>query len=246
MDPLTVTAAAAMRSRLDALSVVSNNLANAGSSGFKLDREHYASFQTSWVERELGAPTEAPVADQVWTDFSQGSLQATGSPYDLAILGRGFFGVKGPGDETVYTRNGGFRVSVKGELVSTAGFQLLGVDQRPISVSADLPLTVASNGVVSQGGKQVGQIGIFDFASLDRLAKVEGGWFRNPDKANLKAAAGDVRMEQGKLELSNVSVPEAAAKLISITRQFEMIQRAISLGSEMNRRAVEEVSRVTG
>lgn len=245
MDPLTVTAAAALRSRLDALSVVSNNLANSGSSGYKVDREHYSSFQTSWVDRELGAPTEAPSADRAWTDFTQGSLQSTGNPYDVAILGRGFFQLQGPGAEPVYTRNGGFRVSAGGDLVSTAGFQVLGMDQRPIRVGADLPVTVASNGVVSQGGRNVGQIGLVDFVSLDRLVKMEGGWFRNLDRSNLKSASGDVRIEQGKLEMSNVSVPETAAKLISITRQFEMIQRAISLGSEMNRRAVEEVSRVT-
>jgi flagellar hook-basal body protein len=106
MDPLTIAAASGLRSRMESLSLLANNLANAGTSGYKSDREFYGLYASS----EAGSSADGnlqvlPVVERQWTDFAQGTIQATGNPLDVALSGRGFLVANAPGGP-VYTRNG--------------------------------------------------------------------------------------------------------------------------------------------
>src|SRR5206468_9800259 len=111
MDPLTVAAASGLRSRMESLSILANNLANATTTGYKNDKEFYGLFSSEEADNPLGSIPTLPTVERQWTDFSQGTLQTTGNLLDVALSGPGFFAVTAPGG-TLYARNGNFQSSI--------------------------------------------------------------------------------------------------------------------------------------
>src|SRR5689334_21559633 len=116
MDSLTAIAASGLRSRMESLEMLANNVANASSGGYKSDREFYSLYVAP--EAAVAEPQATmPVIERPWTDFSQGLLSSTGNPLDLALTGKGFFSVDGPSGP-LYTRNGSFRLAADGKLTT--------------------------------------------------------------------------------------------------------------------------------
>src|SRR4051794_5628136 len=99
MDPIISTAASGMRSRMETLDLLANNIANSGTAGYKADQESYNLYfgDSAWNGYSEGRPgsSEMPVIQRSWTDFSQGTLVPTGSSTDLALSSSGFFTVEG-------------------------------------------------------------------------------------------------------------------------------------------------------
>ena len=246
MDPLTIAAASGLRSRMESLELLANNLANAGTSGFKSDREFYGLFKGE-AEDAMGdgASASLPTIERQWTDFSQGTILPTGNPLDVALSGRGFLTINGPAG-TLYTRSGNMHISNTGELVTGEGFRIRATGGGSIRVSNGMPLEISNDGTVHQDGHVLGQLELVDFKTTDSLRKVSGSCFENTEPKNPAIAAPDTEVQQGKLESSNVVVPEAAMRLVGVMRQFEMLQKAVSMGVDMNRKAIEEVARVSG
>jgi flagellar basal-body rod protein FlgF len=240
MDALSVAAASGMRARMESLDMLANNMANADTSGYKTDREFYNLYVSADAEAAEGTPATLPVIERPWTDFSQGSLRTTGSPTDLALSGKGFFVVDGPSG-SLFTRNGNFHVSPAGRLVTSEGYPLRGVGGAKLQVDPAIAVEVSPDGSVSQKGQPVGQIEIADFSDADSVTKQGASYFRS-DAAVQPAAGAEVA--QGKLESSNVGPAESAARLVSVMRQFEMLQKAATLGGQMNQAAVE-IARVS-
>ena len=144
MDQIGVTAASGLRSRMQALDMLANNLANSTTSRSKTDREFYGLFSAdadSSVEGET-SPTTLPVIQKQWTDFSQGTLQPTGSPLDVALSGKGFFSIKGPSGP-LYTRNGGFQLSPSGTLTTADGYPVNTVGGGTIQAKSETPISVS-------------------------------------------------------------------------------------------------------
>jgi flagellar basal-body rod protein FlgF len=235
MDPLLISAASGMKARMESLDMLANNIANTGTAGFKSDGEFYNLF-----EQEL------PMVQKQWTDFTQGTLTTTGNPLNLALSGKGLFTLNSPGG-VVYTRNGDFRISKANELESREGYTLRNVlDQGlPIPVDPTLPIDVGKDGVVQQGGQPVGQI---EIVGIDQtplaVSKLGNSYFALTDTSKPATAAPDTVVEQGQLEQSNVPVAESTVKLVNIMRQFEMMQRALMVGTDMNKSAIQEVAKV--
>jgi flagellar basal-body rod protein FlgF len=238
MDALSASAASGLRARMESLDLLANNLANAATSGYKTDRESYGLYVAPEAQAN-DFPATLPVIEREWTDFSPGALRPTGNALDLAIEGRGFFAVNGP-QGPLYTRNGALRVA-GGQLASPEGYAVRGTGGAAIPVDPARPVEILPDGTVRQGGATVGQIEIVDFPSASALVKRDGTYFR---AASPPQAASGAVVGQGKLEGSNVGAPESAVRLIGVMRQFEMLQKAISLAADMNRRAIEEVARV--
>jgi flagellar basal-body rod protein FlgF len=244
-----ISAASGMRSRMESLDMLANNLANANTAGYKLDREFYSLYASPdalgpALDGTAPAPSVLPVIDRPWTDFSQGTLAPTGNPLDLALGKSGFFSVDGP-NGPLYTRNGSFQLSADGTLATPEGYAVRGRDGKPIQADPAKPIEVTSDGTVRQSGAALGQIAVVRFDRLEALAKFGSNYFRAGAAAGPKPAA-EVEIHQGKLESSNVATPESAVRLVGIMRQFEMLQRAMTLGGEMARKGVEEVARVNG
>jgi flagellar basal-body rod protein FlgF len=234
---------------MESLDMLANNLANAATSGYKGDYESYGLYAGSESsaapdgQLDPTRPGTLPVIEKLWTDFSQGLLQPTGNAFDLALSGKGLFVVTGPSGP-LYTRNGSFHVDEQGRLASAEGYPLQSQDGTPLQLDPANPAEVAADGTVLQGGQQVGRLKLVGIQDQGSLTKVGHSYFRMLDPAAKPGPAKDVQVHQGKLESSNVSPAESAVRLVSVMRQFEMLQRAISLGAEMNRKAVEDVARV--
>ena len=246
MDALTMTAASGLRAKMESLEMLANNVANAGTEGYKTDREFYSLY----VAPEAGAsaadggmdPVTAPVIERPWIDLTQGVLRTTGSPLDMALSGKGFFSVSGPSGP-LYTRNGSFRVSAAGLLVNGENYPVRGQGGAVIQTQSSAPLEIGKDGTVLQEGQTLGQLEIVNWDTAG-IVKQGTSYFRPANEQVKPAPPGDAEVQQGKLENSNVSSPEAAVRLVSVMRQFEMLQKAVTLGAEMNRRAIEEVARV--
>src|SRR6478672_11731007 len=119
MDQLTVTAASGMRSRLEALDLLANNISNSGTAGYKADHEFYNLYTSADAESQ----STVPDVERNWIDFSQGMVRETGNPLDVALAGRGFLTADSP-DGPLYTRNGSLRLSTKGVLETLDGYPL--------------------------------------------------------------------------------------------------------------------------
>jgi len=245
MDNLSIAAVSGLRSRMQSLDLLANNLANSATSGYKSDREYYGLYSSSDSENGIdgGAGTSLPVIEKQWTDFSPGNLQATGNPLDVAIDGKGFFTVNGP-QGLLYTRNGSLKVLPSGELATGDGYTLRSTTGSTISVAAGKQINITREGTVQQDGQNVGQINVVDFSSTDSLQKVGSASFRNTDPNNQPVPVSAVDVEQGKVEGSNVPVAYSAMRLVGIMRQFEMLQKAIGISSEMDTKSIQEVARV--
>lgn len=246
MDALTTAAASGMQARIESMDMLANNLANTSSSGFKADREFY----TSYLAPELSTESdpiigESPLIQKRWTDFAQGSLIPTGSQTDLALSGNGFFAVNGP-NGTLYTRNGNFKMSATGQLVTAEGYPVRLVGNRTLQSQSTDPIVVAADGQVTQSGAALGQIELANFQEPNRLVKFASTYFATDDPSNGPDAASTAEIIQGRTEASNATPAEATARMITLLRHFEMLQHAVKIGADMNKQSVEEVARVTG
>jgi flagellar basal body rod protein FlgG len=234
MDPLLISAASGMKARMESLDMLANNIANSGTAGFKSDREFYGLYEE-----------QLPVIETQWTDFSQGALTPTGNPLNLALSGNGLFALNSP-NGIVFTRNGNFQISKNNELTTPEGYTLRNVldGGKPIKVDPAQPIEIGKDGMVRQGGQDLGKIEV-DSPEAVALAKLGSTYFAmtNPDAAVPAAQTTDVL--QGQIEQSNVPVAESAVKLVGVMRQFEMLQKAMSIGSEMSKSAIQEVAKVS-
>ena len=230
---------------MQSLDLLANNLANSATSGYKSDREYYGLYASSDSENGIdgGVGTSLPVIEKQWTDFSPGNLQATGNPLDVALDGKGFFTVNGP-QGLLYTRNGSLKILPSGELATGDGYPIRSAAGSTISVAAGKQINITREGNVQQDGQTLGQINVVDFKSTDSLQKVGSSSFRNTDPKNQPVPVSAVDVEQGKTEGSNVPVAYSAMRLVGIMRQFEMLQKAIGISSEMDTKSIQEVARV--
>ena len=247
MDALSVSAASGMRSRMESLDMLANNLANATTVGYKSDREFYSVYASAEASADSSQVPEgadvAPLIESHWTDLSQGVLRTTGNSLDLAIDGSGFFTVKGPAGN-LFTRNGNFRLSPAGTLETADGYAVLATDGKPIQSRAEAPLEITPDGTVKQQGVSLGQIQPVSFPSRSAINKQGANYFYQADPKS-RPAGSQSRVYQGRLEDSNAGGAEGAIRLVGVMRQFEMLQRAAKIGAEMDRQAVEQVAKVT-
>jgi len=243
MDGLMTAAASGMRARMESLDLLANNIANQATAGFKADREAYTLYSaTDVVDPSLqGDPLESPLIQANWTDFSPGTLQATGDQTHLALDGPGYFRVRGPASELL-TRSGAFRINSDSTLVTADGYAVLSAEGQPIQLRPDVPFAISRDGAITQRGAAVGTIQIQEVSDTAALSKHHGTYFQL-NRADAAQAATKTGVLQGHLEGANVAGPESSVRLIEVLRQFETLQKAIQISAEMGRRA-DEVARV--
>jgi flagellar basal-body rod protein FlgF len=242
MDQISVMAAAGMQARMQSLDLVANNLANSSSSGYKTDGEFYTLFTSEAAGEDESGPNAVPMIQRQWTDFAPGLLEPTNNPLDFGLAGKGFFVVQGPSGP-LYTRNGNFRFSTGGALITSEGYPLLQTSGQPFRANTAKPLQVTPDGNVTQNGVSIGRIKFADFQNPGSLTKFGANFFLNGTGQEETEATG-AQVFQGKLEASNVSASHGAVRIVGLSRQFEMMQKAISLSNDMGKKAIEEVAKV--
>jgi flagellar basal-body rod protein FlgG len=235
------------------MSNISNNLANAGTTGYKRSRAIFADLLYQNV-RQVGAQssqdTQLPSGLMMGTGvrtvateklFTQGNLQQTDNQLDMAIQGRGFFPILLPDGTEAYTRDGTFQMNDQGQMVTSSGFAL----QPAITIPENaLSVTIGGDGTVSvrlPGASAISQIGnvqLSDFVNPAGLQPVGDNLFvessasGSPQSGN-PGLNGLGVVSQGYVESSNVNVVEELVNMIETQRAYEMNSKAISTADQM-------------
>ncbi len=236
-----------------ALRVISNNLANVNTDGFKRDRAVFEDLLYQ-VPRQPGAQssdsTELPSGFQLGTGvrtagtqkvFGQGTLEITEQTLDIALEGRGFFQITRPDGSLSYSRQGQFQLNSNGDIVNAQGFLL----EPQITVPADTTsLTISQDGLVSvtqansSTATQIGQIQLADFVNPAGTEAIGGNLFLETVASGAPiignpGADGLASTIQGALENSNVNSVEELVDMIATQRAFEMNSKVISTADQM-------------
>ncbi|MBL0159817.1 MAG: flagellar hook basal-body protein [Bryobacterales bacterium] len=228
---------------MEALDLLANNLANSSTSGFKADQEMYGAYFGDAQRAADGTASSLPDVKGRWTNFSQGILNVTSNPTDLALSGKGFFSMQSPSGP-VYTRDGQLRISKDRTLTNADGYAVLDQAGKPIRLQSTDPFDVDRAGIVRQAKQVVGQIGVVDFPTPAALEKLGNSYFKTTPASGAAALTKEPEVHQGKVEASNSAPAESAVRLVSLMRQAEFLQRAISLSGDMGRKAIDEVGKV--
>jgi flagellar basal-body rod protein FlgF/flagellar basal-body rod protein FlgG len=235
---------AGLLARSQALDVAAGNLANAGTAGYRAERDYFRSaiLGPEALDSQLNTTVNAfGVLGGSRLDLGQGALTPTGNPLDLAIEGNGFFAIQ-TSQGTRFTRDGEFERAQDGTLTTQAGEAVLDQKNQPIRIPSG-DTVVGADGVVSVNGAMTGRIGLFGFASADALTAEGANRYAPTDGS--QPAAVDGTVHQGSLESSNQDVIGGSLQLVLMQRQAEMMQKAVSIFSnDFDKTASEDLPRV--
>ena len=240
------------------LQIISNNLANSNTVGYKQDHGQFQIPAVSALSQESTQDIDEldiTQADLFWnnfsvyTDYTSGSLKNTGNDFDLALAGKGFFCVQTP-DGIHYTRKGDFTLNAEGVLVTRNGLPVMG-ESGEISVDGnENPLqhkkfSVDEEGNIFVDGNQVGSLRLVDFPQPYNFTKVGEALFKATDSGPGEIQAEDTRVSQGFIELSNVDAVKMMTEMIEVLRGYESYQKIIRSVDEVNSRAINEIGKIS-
>jgi flagellar basal-body rod protein FlgF len=227
------------------LDIVANNIANADTTGFKVEQLLVGTEVGERARNAFIRPSASFVLDKgVGRDFGQGALEQTGRSLDFAIEGEGAFFKLQDGAGEAYTRDGAFTLNAEGQLTTEGGAAVLG-DGGPIILDRALgEPAVGPDGTISQNGQLTGRLSVVRFDTLSVLEKGGDGLYRNASNTT-PVEATDARVRQGMLEGSNVNPILEITNLIEIQRAYESISRMIENTNDLSRRSVERLGRVS-
>jgi flagellar basal-body rod protein FlgF len=230
--------------RSQALDVAAGNLANAGTTGYRAERDYFRStiLGPEALQSQLNTKVNAfGVLGGTELDLQQGALTPTGNPLDLAIQGSGFFAIRTQ-QGVRYTRDGQFQRAQDGTLTTQTGNAVLDAAGQAIRIPAGA-IAVGEDGAVSVNGAVAGRIALAGFRSAASLTAEGGDRYAAADGAQPVPATGTLR--QGALEASNQDVIEGSLQLVLMQRQAEMMQKAVSMFSnDLDKTASEDLPRV--
>jgi flagellar basal-body rod protein FlgF len=231
------------------LEVAANNIANADTTGFKVESMTVAvDPQTPRGAVGSGKVINYAIDTGLARNFAQGALQQTGAPLDLAVDGDGFFQVS-TATGTQYTRDGRFATNAQGQLVTQSGDPVLGASGSPISISlSGGPPSISPDGTISQAlpgqaqSQIVGKVGVVGFASLSGLSKTGGGLYSNNGAAPAPSTKSTIR--QGMLEASNVQPVLQVTDLIRISRAYDQLSSMMNNAADLSSRSIQRLGSV--
>lgn len=232
------------------LEVITNNLANVSTTGFKKDIAIFEGIiseaDSLSGEGSEGITTTYGSLKEIVTDLSPGIIRSTGEPLDVAIEGKGFFSVQTP-EGVRYTRNGSFTLNAEG-LLTLGTFPVLG-SGGPISLPVG-EVIIDSNGTVMVRGVEAGAAPIevallstFEFPDPSSLKKVGGTLFKVVD-GTVPSASESGRLLQGALEGSNVNPVEEMVQMVQVMRLYEAAQKAIQTADEIQAKSANEIANI--
>ncbi len=255
-----------MVNEMNRLDVMTNNLANADTNGYKKEAATAQSFDdrlavkikdqsTYGLHKHLGTANMGVKIGETYTGWSQGSFQVTDSRYDVGLDGNGFFAVSYASKEgetnCMYTRDGAFSVTTDGYLVTKDGDYILNMngamnrdpsEANYIRLDPNMPFKIDQKGYITQDGQNIGRLGVADFENYDYLSKYGENLYLPVEGATVTESAAKV--EQGYIEASNVNVVTEMVSMITIQRAYDANQRVIRTMDSMADKAVNTVGRV--
>ena len=263
------TAASGMLAQMQRQQVLTNNIANANTPGYKADETSMRSFKNVLIDR-LGTTsmnkTLGPLSTGVYLqegipDFSLGPLTETGKATDVALVpgqvptnqntglpGTLFLSVQLADGTVHYTRNGNLAVDALGRLETSDGNLLLGTDDQPITVNSE-DFQVAADGRIYENGQVTGQLNIAYAQDVTQMVKEGNGLYKAGNNGDLlPSAIGNPQIsysiKQGFLEQSNVSPEEAMTDLMNTYRSFQANQQVLKAYDESMQLVANKVGQV--
>lgn len=251
------TAYTGMANEQKRLDIISNNIANSATVGYKKESVTNQSFDdvltikirdasVAYQDRPIGDMSLGVKIGEVYTDYGQGSLRETSNTYDLAIEGKGFFGVNvidNNGVESIkYTRDGSFKRTAEGYIVDVDGNNLRSENGNLQVPPNAADITIGSDGSVFADGQYVDRVVLTDFEDYDYLRKYGNNMYEAVEGASTRNSTGLIH--QGFTEQSNINVVSEMVQMITITRAYEANQKVIQTVDGMLDNAVNSVGRV--
>ena len=247
-------AASAMLAGLTRQKLISHNLANVDTPGFRQIMTSLDDFKDTSVntipgvtfgsdsQRYLGQLGLGTDTIPEVTDFSQAALRQTGYPLDAAIQGNAFFHIRTPNGDR-YTRDGRFQRDVAGNLVTPEGFSVLDNNGNPIKIPEGT-VTIDQRGLISVNNRQAAQLGLAAFTNV----KTELA--RDPESGDAFIAAGGPTatvagtVEQGFIENSNVNAAQMMTQMVTVNRAYEAAQRMVQTQDELLGKAIDSIGKL--
>ncbi len=248
------TAALGMTVQMQKLDVVSNNIANVSTTGYKKDQVITRSFTDEMIYRmnqptdimgskELGKMSKGVYVDTIFTNYTSGSFAKTDAPLDLAISGEGFFVVRETlpdGTQTErYTRNGSLKQNADGTLITSNGFVALGENGEIVLPQGEVK--VDNRGAIFVNGEYIDTLRLVSFQDNQTLRKAGDSVYNTTAESQTLGFTG--RIVQGFLENSNVNSVKEMIDMITATRVYEANQKVITIHDTILGRAVTDIPR---
>ena len=234
------------------LDVVANNIANLNTTGFKADNvvfhEHLMPVARANQFRGIDRQVSFVQDRATWLDLSQGPVQQTGNPLDVAISGDAFLAVQTPRGER-FTRNGALQINSAGQLVTSEGLQVVGENGPIVFQANDRNISISTDGTISvrEGQNSTdslrGKLRLVTFDRPQRLQK-DGTSTYAPPAGMQPQPATQVRVVQGNIEKSNVRSVVEMTRMVEVTRTYTQIASMLQQQSDLRRSAIEKLAEV--
>lgn len=240
-------------------SIIANNLANVGTAGYRkevMDVESFSSVMNKQMKRvghvdlpgksaggflqvSGGMDVQGMLYTSTRTSYSQGSLKMTGNKFDLALddNGKGFFTLRTK-EGIQFTRNGSFRLSTDGHLVTADGSRLMG-QKGPIKISGT-DFDVTNNGVIKVGDKEIDRLLITEFPDKSNVSKYGESNFQAEDGFRV---SNNFQVKQGYLEMANVNSVREMVDMMRTMRAFEANQKVLQAEDQALRKSANEIGK---
>ena len=232
------------------MDVVANNIANLNTTGYKADGSIFEEYLASAARADQTGSRISFVLDRgIWHDMSQGSIERTDNPLDVAVDGKGFLVVQTPNGER-YTRNGSMKIDGNGQLVTSEGYPVLG-DGGPISFQpGDRQVSISRDGTISvrEGTSKVnsarGKLRLVTFANMQQLQKDGSSTFNPAAGVSPQPAATTSGLVQFAVEKSNVRGVVEMSRMIEITRSYTNISAILQQQADLAQAAIDKLADV--
>lgn len=222
------------------LDIVSNNVANTNTTGYRSERPLFEQYVVD-ADKRMGADKLAFTQDVASaTDVSQGPLTTTNRTFDVAIEGKGMFSVEAPGG-TMYTRAGNFQVDANGFLTTSQGYPVLGEGgQRIIFDDLQGEVTIGETGSVAVNGQEVGQLEVLEFGNEQKLEKVGNALYKSDTPGT---PSENYRIVQGALEGSNANSVAEMTNMIEVNRNIASVTNIINAVDDLQLTAIRTLAK---
>lgn len=232
------------------LDVVSNNMSNVGTAGYRADQyTDNTAFKQAVLSRignqdkrgaeEIGNASYILAPDQLYTDFSQGSIEETGVPYDFAIEGDGFFAIQ-TANGTAYSRGGAFSLDDEGYLYLSGKGRVLSVDGQPMQIITDKITADNSGSIYTDQGAFLGRVGVYTFADNAALTRNPQGLFVG---AGATVAEAPIVHWQS-LERSNVDFIKQMVAMMTSQRAYQSAAQVSKIYDQLMTKSTTDIGRL--
>ncbi|MBE6011435.1 MAG: flagellar basal-body rod protein FlgF [Lachnospiraceae bacterium] len=250
------TSALGMTTQMNKMDIISNNIANVNTTGYKKDGVITQSFSEELMKfmdsaegkksmlsgvQSVGKFSHGLFVDNIYTNFSNGSLKGTSGPLDCAVSGSGFFVIEKLNDNgeatEKYTRDGAFTIGAEGYLSTKDGDAVMGMNGKIAIPNGNISIT--DNGDVYVNSELIDRLKLVDFEDKTALRKEGSNLYSTLEGTEASAFKG--KIEQGFLEASNVNSVNEMIELINISRTYEANQKMIQSHDSTLSKAVNEI-----